>query len=272
MQSSRLALSNTWVIIGIAAASVFYSSLTHAAETLEDAGLPDMQWLPQWRVQMCGESVLVPVPVGYQWLDVNDNESCPFPRFSAPKAFAAGWAAKKTADTDPFNPCWDSVKDASYFILPKTRKNKPSIGLVSESTFKEWIKSMSTPKNSEPLAQLILASSVNLVGACPRSSMVLDYAGGDNEGFPFVAGVLKLENSSEKSTKFYFAAAISMIGETWAVSVSLSKVRPDLRTDVADKAIGLAKAVYYLNKDFRGPPRRTDDKWGPMAWQGGRRD
>jgi hypothetical protein len=243
-----------------------------AAESLDDVGLIGVQWMPNWRIQVAGESVLLPAPTGHRWLEIQENASCPFPKFVAPKVFAAGWAVRRGGEEDPFNPCWGSIRSASFFILPKSNKNKPVLRVVTESTFRRWVEKAQNSEMSGELARLILAASVKLAGADDRTSSVVKYAGGENEGFPFVAGILRLTSPNEKSSNFYFAAAISMVGKTWTVPVVLSEVVPSQSTDVAEKATRLAQAVYHLNKDFRGSALRADDQDGPIAWDGGKRD
>jgi hypothetical protein len=261
-------LRNAYAFVAIG--SILASPLT--GESLGEIGLWGVDWSPANRVSVAGESVFTPSPSGYHWWgDSGDDAGCPLPKFSTPRVFADGWAYGKISSRDPFKPCTGYLDQMSFWIFPKpSTSGRLRSSRVNQSIFESWIRHASNSAKSEAISDLVLASIAKWTHADPSKSSVINHAGGDNAGYPFVAGNLRLVFPGRPPEVYLFATAVSAVGSTWAMCVVAERRSEDGKSDVSSKALELAKAIFYLNKDHRGAKNAPLDPLGPWGWRGRR--
>lgn len=239
------------------------SPLPASVYTLDHSELEGVRYSPSHRVQVAGESVILPILDGYGPLQEVLGEDYPHPRFRHFSLFATGWQAKGRGPSDPFGPSSERVVGLSFFIFP-TPGTPPTLKVVAEGDYARWKTMASTEAEAKKLASVVLAALNRVLSGKKVDGGVISVAGGDNDGFPFVAGKLKVSDHREKLREFYFASAITIVGRTWSMPVVVSAVDSE-NMSVSEDAILLAKALYHLNKDYRGPSRHRVEKSGPFV-------
>ena len=229
---------------------------------LEKESLPNVYYSMTHKIQISGENVIVPLLAGFASFQQKIGEDCPLPRFRNTKLSAGGWSARGKFESDPFDHCYSRIKEISFVMAPHPRKPMV-LREVTRDTYNTWKSRAGVTSEATVLAKVALEVVSSIPGLSYENSRVLAVAGGDNEGFPFVAGKLRILDSRGRSREFYFALAITVVGKTWAVPVVMADSSLS-NTSVSEDAVSLAKAMYFLNKDYRGPEKTRLDPDGPF--------
>lgn len=229
---------------------------------VEREDLPDVYYSLSHKIQVSGESVVVPLLDGFGSFQQKIGEDCPVPRFRNTKLSAGGWSARGKFETDPFDHCATRVKEISFVMAPHPKKPLV-LREVTRDTYTLWKSRAGLAEEATALAKMVLEALTSLAGMSHEDSRVLASAGGDNNGFPFVAGRLRVLDSRGLSREFYFALAVTVVGKTWAVPVVVADTALT-NTSVSEDVISLAKAMYLLNRDYRGPGKTRTDSDGPF--------
>lgn len=248
-------------ITSVTAPELEYVSLT-------SAGLPKAEYSAGARANVFGGSVFIPRPVGYRGYREAVGEECAAPRFSSPRATAAGWSVGRVVDPDPFEPRSGCVRELFFFILPRSPSSSGKIFReVDSESYHRWLELCSEPEPSRRIGELVVEASSKWLGGSPPSCRLKECEGGTNAGFPFVAGTFRLVDFRERVREFRFAAAVTMIGKTWALSVSVASADSPKRE--GETAMSMARAAYYLNRDFRVSGKTKKETLGPFGWKAG---
>lgn len=232
------------------------------AYNMRDYDLPDVKYSPSNRVQLAGESIILPTIEGYSDVQSALGKECPKPRYRSRGLIAAGWTARGRWETDLFDPCYSRIKEISFFMIPSPG-SPISLKEVDPQIYDRWKNKVESDAGARMLASQILPAVQKLTGSPEDLGQVMAVAGGDNEGFPFAAGKLRITDARDNSREFYFALAITVVGKTWVIPVIVADVKLE-NVSVSEDAIALAKATYHLNRDYRGPTRRKPDHSGPF--------
>lgn len=238
------------------------SALGVKTYNMRDYDLPDVNYSPSNRVQLAGESIVLPTIEGYADVQSALGEECPKPRYRRKGLTAVGWTARGRWETDLFDPCYSRIKEISFFMIPSPG-SPTSLREVNPQIYDRWKSEIESDAGSRSLAGKILPAVQKLTGSSGATGQVVAVAGGDNEGFPFAAGKLRITDSRDNSREFYFALAVTVVGKTWAMPVIIADAKLE-NVSVSEDVIALAKATYHLNRDYRGPTRRKPDIAGPF--------
>lgn len=229
---------------------------------LSDVGMPDILFEVNSQVSVGGETVFLPRPEGFEGYQLALEGTRRTPRFSQSGLFAAGYLVGKRGKVEPFADPGQGVQELLFYIFPKNPRwgdGKPLE--VSKETYQQWRETGGQKNRARQIANLVLGAVVDALGGDLEESRISGVAGGDNEGFPFFAGKLDIVDGSMQCRQMYFASAISLVGGTWGL-VTVVSIESG---DVADKAIRLAKSLYFLNKDHRGVGKRKKESSGPFV-------
>lgn len=233
------------------------------APTARELALAGMEYSPEEYFVLGGQSVYTPRPIPLIPFRKAAGFSCPAPRYSAPGAVAFGWSASGSPPAE-FEECGDRVRAMSFFLASSGRRGRPLEGLSAEQ-YSEWQGGVSDD-DALNLGKLAAASAARALGAYRHS---LENARPiQSGGMPGASGAVRLSSRRGKDRVMEFSAVVTAAGRgefsTWTACVVLAERGREL-LDPAVTAPALARAYYYLNRDFNAAVSPPSPRGGPFA-------
>jgi hypothetical protein len=228
-----------------------------------EVALSGVSYAPDEYFVLAGQSIYTPRPLGAEPFRKIAGSSCPSPRYSAPGVVAFGWSATGSPPSD-FEDCGERVRSVSFFISPSSRKGRPPEGLSREQ-YESWSQGISET-DAHNLANLAGAALSRAIGS---SRHIVGEARPVVEGgMPGASARIRLVSARGRERVMEMLALVTAAGRSefsvWAVCVVASEEGRGL---VSPKAAtpALARAFYYLNRDFNAEVSRTAVTSGPFA-------
>lgn len=231
--------------------------------TAREVALSGVEYSATDYFTIASQSVYTPRPAGMVPFREASGRDCPSPIYSAPGVTAFGWSASGSPPAE-FDDCGDRIFALSFFLSPAARRGRP-LESLSEAQYSSWQGGVSSDE-SENLANLVAAASSRALGA--DHHFLAGYSPIQSTGMPGVAGSVRLSSRRGKERVMEFSAVVTAAGRgefsTWTVCVVMSEPsRGPVNPTTA--APMLARAYYYLNRDFSAEVAPLSRRGGPFA-------
>ncbi len=232
--------------------------------SLRDLALLGVDHDPRDYFTLAGQPVYSPRLSTMRPFQAVAGKSCPAPRFAAPGVVGFGWSAAGRSPSE-FEECGSALRSLSFFLAPKPSKSGTVEG-VSPREYARWQDGL-TADQVKNLAQLAAAAALRPLGA---SEYKVVRCGFENvDGYPVVAGKVEYHRRRGDRQSMVFSAALTAMGRgsfsAWAVCVTMVQESSHHSTSASDDAVSLARAFYYLNRDYSASVVAGRESGGPLA-------